>query len=524
MEPSSSYRLDILNQLDAREQQQKPIQTMFRHYATMAEQVKRNKKMQSVSGADQIAALKEEVATVYRMKNKNDQDLINSNRKFADLESKYAQMQSQKEQADKLAEKLAENIERLENDMVQLKDDNNVVTVERVALANACQELSEKKTQLEMERVQLIDKIRELQEKRAEFMNAEIALQEERAQKLLMEQIAKAAQDISYDERASSAFGNSPETSDEFMMTDVIPNTQKFRISAHDGDVNDIEWFTEDTFATAGNDNKVRIWSLTPNKSGATKIASLIGSNGSVTRLDYEPERRVCLAASNDKTCRLWNVDSQRLLATFSGHTDKVSSARLHQTHNVVSGSSDRTIKLWDVASLRCLKTCMVGSIVYDIIAKCGGCHSSFASGHFDKKLRFWDSRQNDPTKILELDQKITSLDIAIDGSHLLASCRDDTLHVIDIRTYFTVHTYSAENYRTACDNNRAIFSSTGDYIASGAANGSIFIWNTKTTRLEKVLRAPRAPDGNSILSLSWNQSGRGLLACDKQKTCSLWR
>lgn len=75
-------------------------------------------------------------------------------------------------------------------------------------------------------------------------------------------------------------------------------------------------------------------------------------------------------------------------------------------------------------------------------------------------------------------------------------------LTLLDFRTYSTVHLYrfycilliylkkfSAEQYRTASDNSRCIMSPGGNYVAAGSADSHIFIWNTMTTRLEKILQ-----------------------------------
>lgn len=108
-------------------------------------------------------------------------------------------------------------------------------------------------------------------------------------------------------------------------------------------------------------------------------------------------------------------------------------------------------------------------------------------------QVRFWDARSSDATYSVELGQKVSSLDISMDGLQVLASSRDDTLSLIDVRNYGIIHLYSAEQYKTSCDSTRAIFSSTGEYVLAGSSNSSVFIWNTKTTKLEKVVKTARS-------------------------------
>uniref|UniRef100_A0A8R1HVD4 WD_REPEATS_REGION domain-containing protein n=1 Tax=Caenorhabditis japonica TaxID=281687 RepID=A0A8R1HVD4_CAEJA len=528
---SRDFRLEILNRLAKRECHQKSVKDMFKNYQLLNEQLQQAHRTRSVSsheqfdGATSLASMKEEMANVYRMKSKNDQDLIDANRKLTDTEARYSHVMSQRNKLRIETEKMEAKLKDLEKNISEMKEQNVVINNDRVALLATVTALTEKKTQMDIERFQLLNKIRELQEKSAEVMNAEIVAQEERAQRRIAEQIASATDNLSLnrDERVLATFGTSPETSDEFLMSDVLPTEIKFKMTAHDGEVNDVEWLSDDQFATAGSDTTVRVWRVSPNKTDAQKVTSLTGCLGAVNRLDYDCQRHVLLASSNDKTCRLWNVDSQRLLSTFSGHTDKVTAARLFQEHNVVSGSADRTIRQWDISSIRCVRSYFVGSTVFDVAAKFGSSKTCFVSAHFDRKVRFWDSRTSEASHSVDLGHRAISLDISMDGIQLLASSRDDTLSLIDVRNYGILHLYSAEQYKTNCDNARAIFSSTGEFVLAGSSNSSVYIWNTKTTKLEKVVKTARA-DAAQILSLSWNPSGRGLLACDRHKTCTLWR
>ena len=55
-------------------------------------------------------------------------------------------------------------------------------------------------------------------------------------------------------------------------------------------------------------------------------------------------------------------------------------------------------------------------------------------SGHFDKRIRFWDQRSETSHNEIVLQGKVTSLDISRDMNYLLACVRDDTLVTIDLR------------------------------------------------------------------------------------------
>jgi autophagy-related protein 16 len=48
---------------------------------------------------------------------------------------------------------------------------------------------------------------------------------------------------------------------------------------------------------------------------------------------------------------------------------------------------------------------------------------------------------------------------------------------------------YSAEGFKVGCDWSRAAFSPDGQYISVGSADGSVYIWNVSSNKLESVLK-----------------------------------
>uniref|UniRef100_A0A0N4VSV4 WD_REPEATS_REGION domain-containing protein n=1 Tax=Haemonchus placei TaxID=6290 RepID=A0A0N4VSV4_HAEPC len=277
---------------------------------------------------------------------------------------------------------------------------------------------------------------------------------------------------------------------------------------ANDGEVYDVLWLSTEMFASGGSDKRVRLWRVDHPVSILCCQSTLVGCNHSVTRLDFDPESRLLLGASNDNGVRLWNVDNQRLMTSFMGHTDKVSSARFLSSTQVVSGSNDRLIKIWDVRSQRCIRSVFPGSTILDITGIKKGV-ATFTSGHFDRKLRFWDSCFS--TFLVE--KLIVYHLFCIDGIHLLCSTRDDTLSLLDVRKYQTVHIYSAEHYRTSTDLSRCVLSPLMAYCAAGF---------TFSFPMLKYITLPFSR--HAVFSLNWNPSGHGLLSADKQKTVCFWK
>ena len=64
------------------------------------------------------------------------------------------------------------------------------------------------------------------------------------------------------------------------------------------------------------------------------------------------------MSGSDDKTVKLWDMQTGGVVTTFSGHTHFVSCASISADHTTVaSGSSDYTIRLWDIKTGGCYHT-----------------------------------------------------------------------------------------------------------------------------------------------------------------------
>lgn len=85
---------------------------------------------------------------------------------------------------------------------------------------------------------------------------------------------------------------------------------------------------------------------------------------------------------------------------------------------------------------------------------------STIASGHLDNNLRFWDARSGNCVKEvtgIHMGQ-ITSVCPSTDGSQILTNSRDNTLRILDVRTYETISVLHADGYKTGTNWSKACF------------------------------------------------------------------
>ncbi|EXX54110.1 Asc1p [Rhizophagus irregularis DAOM 197198w] len=225
--------------------------------------------------------------------------------------------------------------------------------------------------------------------------------------------------------------------------------------------------------------------------------------------------------ASNDNAARLWHLKTGRIRLTLTGHVGKVYSARFNgDSTKVITGSHDRTIKVWDLQKGYCIRTIFSFSSCNDVVPLDDE-GTTLVSGHLDNNLRFWDVRSGKDIKELtgiHLGQ-ITSVSVSPDGAKVLTNSRDNTLKIVDLRTYDVEQTLHSDGYKTGANWARACFSPDGRYVAAGSLDGTIFYWNIQKSKLEKTTKDHIAP----ICGVSWSPRGGQLFSADKDRTVCIW-
>ena len=146
-----------------------------------------------------------------------------------------------------------------------------------------------------------------------------------------------------------------------------------------------LEWINEDTIATGGYDQTIQIWSV------STGIKSLTISTSAswICALQLLSNRLHLAAACGNYKINIYNINNGGLIATLSGHTDRVNDLVLVNANLLASTSYDKTVRLWDLTT-NSLKYNFTEHTSYVMGIKLVS-SDILASGSYDNTIKLWN-------------------------------------------------------------------------------------------------------------------------------------
>ncbi|GCL41668.1 protein kinase domain-containing protein [Dolichospermum planctonicum] len=210
--------------------------------------------------------------------------------------------------------------------------------------------------------------------------------------------------------------------------------------------------------------------------SGISLEKTLKDHSSLVSSVAYSPDGQT-LASADDKTIKLWNVKTGKLLQTLKDHSNQVwSVAYSPDGQTVASGSRDNTIKLWDVNTGKLLQTLEghsegVTSVAYSPDSQ------TLASASGDKTIKLWDVNTGNLLQTLEGHSNwVWSVAYGPDGQTLASGSFDKTIKLWNVKTGKLLQTLEGHSRSV----NSVAYSPDGKSLASGSWDKTIKIWRLK--------------------------------------------
>ncbi|CDR95257.1 u5 snRNP-specific 40 kDa protein, putative [Babesia bigemina] len=259
-------------------------------------------------------------------------------------------------------------------------------------------------------------------------------------------------------------------------------------LTGHEGEVYCVEFSSDgQLLASGGKDKNVFLFEV---YGECRNIGVLSGHKNAILELHWGANGENLYCCSADHCASLWDVEYQRRLIKYVGHTGIVNScypARSVVGGMLVTGADDGTVKVWDHRSKRPVKSLEHDFQILSVCCEPSG--ERFFCGSLDNTIRVYDNRSDKELFKLEgCTDSVTSLDLNHDGTLLLSNSMDSRLVVWDVQPFCTESsrvktalfgpTHSAEKNLI-----RARWGN-GTIISSGSADRFVYILDTKDNKL----------------------------------------
>ena len=255
-----------------------------------------------------------------------------------------------------------------------------------------------------------------------------------------------------------------------------------------------------------------------------SEIEPFIGHSDWIRSLAFSPDSKTVLSGSNDRTVRLWNLETGRLLYLLTGHQERVKIVGVSPDGLLLSCGVDGQVRLWDRNVLTHRKTgncryvvkasSKAISLVNALAVSPNPQRPIFATGDEEGKVSIWNLETGQWQRTLSAHSSpILALAFNAEGRWLASGSQNKTIKLWNLDNMEEQPLYVLGNAHQSQVLSLAI-NSAQQILVSGGADRTVKLWDLVTGKARspipileghsgQVWCVAISPDGSKIASAS---------------------
>jgi WD40 repeat protein len=203
----------------------------------------------------------------------------------------------------------------------------------------------------------------------------------------------------------------------------------------------------------------------------------LTGHKGWVNSVAVSPDGMWAVSGSDDKTVKIWDLETGACRATLNGHTEEVNSvAIMPDGRRILSVSDDGFIRVWDAADGKAVASWKASEgLVCSVAAAPDGRRIVTSEAAPGTPVKIWDvASQRCLSTMRGHTEAVACLAVSYDGERAVSGSNDDTARIWNLETSECLatlkgHLGDVESVQIAPD---------GRFAVSGSNDKTVKIWD----------------------------------------------